>query len=204
MPKDYEIPRCSLCGATLTFYFQTAMPKGCEWHGKTISLFSCVDCADDYYCIPMPYRGGDSPQDIFFGGFNMVGRNYEAMVFDTEDAEIVDDYRERIIFRRWNLIECPSSLKCSKLGGSVNLTQDDLSPRTCDSRWEMLFLLQLEADFRFAILPDAPRQMVYDDFGNSQVPVDEDYCELFLSNWLFIFGSWIDGSGYLYLLSQRP
>ena len=43
LPPGTEIPKCTLCGRELTFFFQIAFPENYPWAGKSMAVFDCTD-----------------------------------------------------------------------------------------------------------------------------------------------------------------
>ena len=109
LPLSLSIPKCTICGDEMTFMFQIAFPKEHFLNKKTMSVYFCTLKDHDIYCIPeIP------PPDVFFDKetdeyidnievtkefLEQYERNFKILVFDTDNAEIVESYEEKCIFK---------------------------------------------------------------------------------------------------------
>ena len=75
----------------------------------------------------------------------------------------------------------------NKIGGIANWILEDESPSRYDSSSEMYFLMQIEQDYEFEIVDNAPRQIELDLSGTPS-PSDEPFYQLFNSNFIYLFG----------------
>lgn len=201
LPPGGGIPRCALCGAKQTFFFQVAFPTAHEWSGLTLVVFSCTSCADEDHLIPEMLEcdllGADIPGDFLVRYQN----NFRFEVFRTDEGQVVPEYDERIGYRRIRLDEERKGPSIGHVGGRPEWLMQDESPGTYDSSFDMCFLMQIDAGMEYAIIGSAPPQMdirLSGEPGPSELP----FYRLFLGNALYLFGT-VDADRHLvYALTQ--
>jgi hypothetical protein len=191
LPCSVELPICSLCGRELTFIFQIAFPDGKIWEGYSLAIFACTSCVNEDFLIPellTPLQGVNIPDNFL----NRYQVNFRFIVFETESSALKQDYVEKVKFQRWLLELTEDRLAPgNKIGGDADWILDDESPSTYKSEVPLIFLLQLEENFRFGMVDGAPPQMDIDWSGSrgAQKPSNRPYYELFIGDALYLFGT---------------
>jgi len=201
LPTDTPIPKCGLCGARQTFFFQIAFPADHWWAGLSLAVFQCTSCANQDHLIPEMLsgvlKGADVPSD-FLGTYQ---KNFRLCVFATESAVSHACYRERVVFRPLRLEEGGKTRGIGLLGGKPRWILEDESPASCNSVTPMRFLLQIQDGVEFQIVPDAPRQIelgLTGDPSQSELP---SY-QLFIGNAIYMFGTEDRRCPLVYIITQ--
>jgi hypothetical protein len=202
LPEDEEIPLCLLCGAKQSFFFQVAMPKGELWGGLSVAVFACTSCEDRNHMIPQLLPGPLHNVAIPSGFLEKYQINFRILVFDTAKSAVVEQYDERVKFKRLHLIPSESiDVDSNKIGGAPNWILDDETPGNYGGAVRMFFLLQLLENFKFEVLQHAPRQVVIGLDGVQRCSNNLHY-ELFVGNKLFFFGTESRDIVQVYVLPQ--
>lgn len=185
LPAGVQVPRCTLCGASQTFFFQIAFPPDQAWAGHSIAVFACTACADENRLIPEMVSGRLAGTDVSAAFLAAYQRNFRFLVFKTEETSLVAGYSERVRFRPVRLtLGAASSL--GQVGGSPHWISDDETPGSVASS-SPVFLLQLSPDVEFETVAGAPRQMEIGLDGTPEESPDEFY-RLFIGNATYLFG----------------
>lgn len=107
IPIAEDLPKCQLCGAEQSFFFQVAFPKNHVWRDLSIAVFACTSCDDEKYCVPemLPQEiltlnriGEDSTGYIFRRGFSRPISG----IFDLSFFPPVGANEEPNMSRRWH------------------------------------------------------------------------------------------------------
>ena len=200
LPAGSAVPKCGLCGAEQTFYFQIAFPYDHIWAGLTLAVFACTNCADGDFLIPemLPgiLPGANIPQEYLL----RYQRNFRFEVFQTTEGQIVKDYNERIRFRRICLGRCNGS-NIGQVGGMPTWILDDESPDVYNSTTRMCFLLQVGRGAKFEIIENSPPQRELGLSGDPE-PSPFDFYQLFLGNEIYFFGTDSSALHLVYALTQ--
>lgn len=204
LPPDMPLPVCRLCGKEMAFFFQVAFPQGHKWEGRSMAVFYCVEEWHHQYCIPeLPHSPSLDKADVTADFLAQYQRNFQTLVFDTGKAVPVDGYREKIAFQ------------------SLAITQEDKT----DGRWDMVMggrpvwimgrrekpasvagdrkpvlLLQVREDFKFPILPHAPREA--DPFFPTKVSPFSWY-SLFARDRIYFWGGQSQEKEWVYISVQK-
>jgi hypothetical protein len=187
LPPGSAVPRCKLCGAEQTFFFQVAFPDDHAWAGLTLAVFACTSCADENSLIPEMLAGALPGANIpknFLEGYQ---KNFRFEVFQTTAGRIANDYHERIRFRRIRFGDGNGS-SLGQIGGTPTWVLEDESPYLYDSTTPMCFLLQVSRGINFETVDGAPRQMEIGLSGD-QEPSPYDFYQLFIGNAVYMFGT---------------
>ena len=113
------------------------------------------------------------------------------------------NYIEKVKFKKWQLNAVDDPLTDgNKIGGQPNWILDDEFPRTYNSTVPMFFLLQIEADFKFETVPDAPGQMKMNILHGIKKLSADPYYELFIGNQLYFFGAMSREEPLVYVVPQ--
>jgi hypothetical protein len=200
LPGSLEIPLCTLCGASQTFFFQVTFPEGHVWGGLTMAVFACTSCANEDYFIPemlqAPLHGVVIPEHFL----ETYQRNFRVLVFEGRDGVLRRDYGEKVKFRAWKLVPAPADAEGTKLGGRPTWYLDDETPASY-GKVPMVFLLQIPEEFRFEKVAGAPPQMKLDLAGRVK-PSPLPFYSLFLRNNLYFFGTQTRTDPHVYILTQ--
>jgi hypothetical protein len=188
LPSGTDLPNCGLCGASQTFFFQTAFPADHAWAGLSLAVFQCTSCANQDYLIPemLPgvLRGADIPSDLLA----KYQKNFRFHVFATEHATVVACYREKVVFQPLRLEEDEKTRGIGSIGGAPIWILEDESPATCNSVIPMHFLLQIQDGVEFQIVSGAPRQIELGLTG-AQIQSAMPFYQLFIGNAIYMFGT---------------
>ena len=202
LPQGEGIPRCKLCGAEESFFFQVAIPKGNAWGGLSLAVFACTSCADENQLIPQMLPGPLSGADIPSGFLESYQTNFQFLIFETTWASPYEKYQEKLKFQPLRLEKASNpDIDENKIGGNPNWLLDDESPKTYGGDTPMFFLLQLLQGFQFEIGKSAPRQIELGLDGSPQ-PSPLDYYQLFNGNKIFLFGTEDRVRPLVYALTQ--
>ena len=162
LPPDVSLPSCRLCGKELAFFFQVAFPQGHKWEGKSMAVFYCVEEWHDRYCIPeLPDGPSLNKVDVTADFLNQYQRNFRVLVFDTAKAVLVEGYQEKVAFRSMAITQedkTDSGWDMVIEGRPVWIMGQAERPASVAGDKKPVLLLQVREDFKFPILPDAPRE----------------------------------------------
>lgn len=196
------MPRCDLCAAEQTFFFQVALPDDQVWPRSSVATFACTSCANENYLIPEMLtgrlRGGEIPE----GFLTAYQRNFRFLVCDTAEATSRREYVERVRFQRLEVVRSDDpAAPGNKIGGVPNWLLEDETPSTYAGKVPMSFLLQLEPGLRFETVESAPRQI---ELGLDAKPRPSSrlHYELFIGNALYLFGTDDPELRLIYAISQ--
>lgn len=202
IPKDVKIPKCKLCGNDEAFFFQVAFPADHNWGSKTMAVFACISCVDERYFIPPMIQGPLHNALIPEGFLDEYQKNFNILVFLTKEAEIRDDYHEKVLFKNIVMHNVKdNNASHMKLGGKPVWYLDDESPATYGGGEQFSFLMQLPEDLEFEILPGSPSQMKL-GFGKQIKPSNKLFYRLFLANYLYFFGVNSNSDCKVYVFTQ--
>lgn len=202
IPEALELPTCRLCGSELTFFFQVAFPQDHVWANLSMAVFACTSCAHEEHFIPEMLEGPLPGVDIPENFLTVYQKNFRILVFKTDEGRLRKDYTEKVAFKRWHLVSSSrANARETKIGGQPGWLLDDEAPATYNHTTPMSFLMQLQEDFTFDKLPDAPPQIT---LGLTQEPEasNDPYYELFLGNNLYFFGTKDSEEPLVYILTQ--
>lgn len=190
LPKNVNIPSCSLCGQQQSFMLQVAFPDEDEheWSGFSLAIFTCTSCANEEHLIPemlqMPLHNVNIPKEFL----KNYQKNFRFLVFNTNEGILREDYIDKVIYKPIDLqLNNDPNTNTNKIGGIANWILEDESPSKYDGSSEMYFLMQIEQDYEFEIADNAPRQMELDLSGSPALSEDSFY-QLFNSNFIYLFG----------------
>jgi hypothetical protein len=182
IPQRFEIPHCTLCGAEMTFFFQITFPKAHVWEGRVIVFFYCTSCYDVDKSWPqiIYVREQINISDNFLDTYQT---NFQIWVFDANGPMALRlDFARRIKFERLEFEKINPKAKygrLTKVGGTpawnVNITtnkeDNELYKEVTYMSGGVDFLMQIERDWPFTRLPDAPLQMILPNyFSNETLP----------------------------------
>lgn len=202
LPVDKEIPRCNLCSAEQTFFFQVALPHDQKWPSTTVAAFACTSCVDEDFLIPEMLMGRLRGIDIPTNFLIDYQRNFRFLVFDTAHAALRSSYAEKIGFRRIKIEASDDpAVPRSKIGGIPNWLLEDETPGSYAGRVPMFFLMQLQAGFRFETVEGAPRQIELGLDGKPR-PSSRPHYELFNGNAIYFFGTYDSDIRLIYAVTQ--
>ena len=205
LPPGMEIPKCTLCGRELTFFFQIAFPEGHPWAGKSMAVFDCTDTWHGDFCIPeLPKGPSLNKIDITADFLSQHQRTFRVLTFDTEAGAVVEGYQDRILFqplditpegktdRSWDFV----------LGGRpVWIMGKPEKPASIAGVKKPLLLTQVRENFRFPIHPDAPKAAdPFTPSGRSPFP----WYSLFTGNRVYFWGAADGGREWIYVSVQSP
>jgi hypothetical protein len=202
LPQGVSVPECKLCGAKQSFFFQVAFPDAHAWSGLTMSVFSCTSCADEDHLIPrmlnVPLHDADIPESFL----TEYQDNFRFLVFESKLGKIKHDYAEKVKFKplHLRLVDDPRA-GGNKVGGMPNWILEDEAPRSYAAKYEMYFIMQLEAGSLFDILESAPSQMEIGLRGSPEPSPSRSY-QLFNGNQIFMFGVRDHKNPLVYVLTQ--
>ena len=213
LPAEVELPRCGLCGAIQTFFFQVAFPSDHIWSGNSLAVFACTMCATQKHWIPPMFYTTKKPLDIPDEFFQNYQINFRFFVFQTNEGQLRYDYTPRVSFLRWHLLPVEDDYleeentideygMFSKVGGRPIWLQFDNAPTTLSSYIPMHFLLQVEHDFEFETVTGAPPQRVIDAQTGKLILSDEPYY-LFLGGAVYLFGTPEPDQRLVYVVIQN-
>jgi hypothetical protein len=196
IPSKYSVPICRFCKSTQTFFFQAAFPGDHAWAGFSVAVFSCTNCASGDHLIPplLPTSLKDAAVPINF--IETPPPNCTFMVFQTERGTMRPEYVPRICFRPWHLVPISPETPANKIGGQPNWLMGDETPASCDGQ-PMAFLMQLQHDQRYPLLPGTPPQAEWIQLARQP----KNYYELFIGNALYLFGTL--PPKYVYAITQK-
>lgn len=198
LPATIEVPRCKLCGADQTFFFQIEFFVSGNTVSQTLAVFACTSCADEKHLIPelAAKKASLKEAEITEEFLRNYQANFSLIIFATEDAVLRSDYDVRILFKALKGLPNSIGREFAKLGGAPDWVLDDEAPK--ESEFE--FLLQVHEGYEFETVDGTSHQIVIDLW---QKPTErkEPYYDLFLQNELYFFVSRVDLS-LVYLLTQ--
>lgn len=180
-----EVPRCTLCGGSQTFFLQIAFPPDQAWAGHSIAVFACTTCAVENRLIPEMVSGRLAGADVSGAFLAAYQRNFRFLVFKTEAANLVAGYSERVRFRPVRLQPGAAS-SSGQVGGSPHWLLEDETPGSLASS-SPVFLLQLSSNVEYETVTGAPRQMEIGLDGTPEQSPDVFY-RLFIGNTTYLFG----------------
>ncbi len=189
LPISEAIPRCALCAAEQTFFFQVALPDDQVWPRSSVATFACTSCANENYLIPEMLAGRLRAGEIPEGFLTAYQRNFRFLVCETDEATLRREYVEKVRFHRLEVVTSGDpSAAGNKIGGVPNWLLEDETPSTYACKVPMSFLLQLEPGLRFETVEGAPRQIELGLDGKPG-PASRLHYELFIGNALYLFGT---------------
>ncbi len=202
LPEHLQLPKCKLCGAPMTFFFQVQFPEKHEWKGKVMAIFACTSCADDNFSL-MPPNGRHLGLPDYF--LNDYEKRFCILVFEQgEISQMRIDYIRVLKHEKLDLQALRnSSTNTTRIGGRPNWRILDDSPKEyMGSRFT--FLMQMFSDnweWEFNKLPEAPQQAMGFGFGKPY-RTDGKY-ELFYGLPLYFFGTLDLEQPKVYVLNQK-
>jgi len=189
LSKGEPIPRCGLCDAEQSFFFQVAFPADNPWSGLSLAVFACTSCKDYDYVVPQWLDESVRAAGIPLGFLDTYQVNFRFLVFATAEATMCDKYTEKVRFKRLQLVPARESDRGKdKLGGVPDWIQHDESPGTYGPDVPMFFLMQLCEGRAFELVPSAPGQIDLDSSGTPYRSKNSFY-SLFLGMPIFLFGT---------------
>ncbi|QDU32088.1 hypothetical protein KS4_01170 [Poriferisphaera corsica] len=200
IPRGYTVPKCKLCGNEQCFYYQIALPTGMFWADKTIALFCCTSCMDESFIVPQMLKTILHQADIPGEFLSNYQRNFEFLVFETNNGFLMESYQEKVKFRAIELIESNELGNFGMLGGTPQWMSENESPASYDGDIPMHFLMQLCSGIEFHVHEAAPPQVELNIMGE-QSPSPFDFYSLFLGNALYLFGTEY-GDPLVYAITQ--
>ena len=212
IPITEDFPKCQLCGAEQSFFFQVAFPKNHVWKDLSIAIFACTSCDDEKYCIPEMLPSGNPSIGLDQGGLYGVNipknflrsyqRNFRILIFPTDQGELRTEYVPKVAYKKLKLSAQGCKEAIGIVGGKPRWIQGDETPASYDVHVPMKFLMQINEYLQFDILPGAPSQMEYDFFTDEIKPSKMRYYELFLGNSIYFFGTEPPYEPLVYVFTQ--
>ena len=127
-----------------------------------MAVFYCVEEWHDRYCIPeLPDGPSLNKVDVTADFLNQYQRNFRVLVFDTAKAVPVEGYQEKVAFRSMAITQEDKTDKGWDMvigGRPVWIMGQAERPALVAGDKKPVLLLQVREDFKFPILPDAPRE----------------------------------------------
>lgn len=170
LPPSLPLPKCTICGAPLTFFFQVEFPAGHMWFGKSLAFFYCTNSIWKHNSVDQfPPQIHASKKNNFIIPFGSLAPEkyqtlFRAYIFDTVEGKLREDYPERVAYHKisWKKsirknLKTPIILGGEPIWtGSKKFGQE--RPILYDDR-PMDLILQIADYFNFDHLPDAPAEM---------------------------------------------
>lgn len=205
LPASCTLPKCKLCGAQQTFFFQVHIQNTSNWVDRSIAVFQCVDCQDVNHLIPLMLEGALYKHKVTDRFLDSYQSNFRVLSFSNkEQLELRYDLPQRIIYREWQLKKNEANLtKHSFVGGVPEWLVDDESPGTYNENGKFEFLMQVAQGKEFNLIDTAPGQMTIGLDGKSKLSTRRSY-RLFLGNEVYFFGTdtaFCDNG--IYVITQR-
>lgn len=198
IPNNESIPICSFCHNELTFYFQIAFAAG-TLRNKTMAVFACTSCAEEEHLIPLMV---EKPKHAIIphSFLKDYQKNFKLILFETDKGIIRDNYEEKIIFKKIELIiqNGKKSKNENQIGGMPFWLLEDETPQSYEGK-KLSFLMQLKENIRFSIHKDAPQQT--EPFAFFE-PIEKDYYELFIGNQIYFFVTEDKVNPEIYIITQ--
>ena len=197
LPPNQELPKCKLCHASMTFFFQIEFPKRHAWAGRVMAVFQCTCCAERDYLTPPSTPDGIHLPDYFLDTYE---KNFRIMNFESKSTTLRQDYIPIIKYESIKLKSKTTSSCITKVNGKPNWRNGNEFPESyMGSRFA--FLMQIWDDWEFFKLEEAPPQTEYPWFGDS-IRTDGKYV-FFGGILLYFFGTLELQSPKVYLFTQR-
>lgn len=194
LPSNISIPITKETNAPMTFFFQITFPKQHPWEGFTLSIFSTTDFVDSDEEFLIPTMLEDELYQVIIPKNFLINyqKYFKVFIFKTDDASIVEDYKEIIQFNSIEFKEIKS--KEDVLFGSIKndpvWVLDDESPKSYNNTVPMQFLFQTKLDYTFKRKSkDTLRQTILDPITEKLGYSWEENYELFLANETYYFGT---------------
>jgi hypothetical protein len=160
----------------MTFFFQIAFPQKHIWEGKVIAFFHCTSYRDMDNYWPKTYytRGQDNYPSIPNDFLDTYQTNFRVYVFETTEPVVQRIEAKRILkFERLSFEKINPKAKyynSTKVGGTPawDLSKldgaDEIYKEVTYMGAGFDFLMQVERDWSFVRLPDAPLQMILPNY----------------------------------------
>jgi hypothetical protein len=167
IPERFEIPYCTQCSAELTFFFQIAFPKKHVWEGKVMAFFHCTSCydVDNFWPKILYVRDHINISDHMLDKYQT---NFRIFVFDaSESVALQHKFKLKLKFESLAFQKINPKAKydnTTKVGGrpawdkSPLEGDDELYKEITYMGGGLEFLMQIERDWPYMRLPDAPLQ----------------------------------------------
>jgi hypothetical protein len=159
MPSEIESPRCKLCDAELTFFFQVEFPTKTAWAGRTLCMFACTTCQDLEYGLPRRPPGYTVEKVVIPDGYiEEYQIDFRTLVFEnTQVAVPRSDIVARFDHQPFEFQRLTDNNKSyeSKIGGRpYGLYESEVPLSYMGSA--MTFLMQLEYEWVFKVREGMP------------------------------------------------
>ena len=189
IPPDVELPRCRLCDAIQTFFFQVAFPERHLWAGESLAVFQCTSCYDGRYLVPMTGPNFLLPGETVPDGVLETNQvNFRLLTFPTDSGVVRESYAPKVQFVPLLLNSGRSEFKTrSRIGGKPNWVNGDRGPGNYMGK-PLDFLMQWEEYFNFLTLPGTPPRAHPSRLTNPLLSVSK-YFDLFSGCELYFFGN---------------
>jgi hypothetical protein len=204
LPVDTKMPKCKLCDAQQTFFFQIAFPTDHNWAGKVMAAFFCTKCADIDYVSPSA-TGPDDFKHLPDNFLQEHSVNYKFLVFEaSQPLRLKNTYialleYEQISFKK---LAQPRS-RSTKVGGEPYWYLEDDTPISYMGSG-FTFLMQLSEDWPlFKKLEDAPEQADVKLFISDSGFRNDGLYQFFGGAPLYFFGTLDLPEPKVYLLNQK-
>jgi uncharacterized protein YwqG len=198
IPKSIDLPKCQLCDAKMTFFFQLKFPKKHEWQDKIIAVFSCTSCDPKGVIVPVSPNFQKIP-DFFLDEYE---KNFKVFVIQpTDKLELRKDYVPILKYEKLSLERPKGKYYTAKIGGKPNWRISDDFPRDYMGS-AFAFLFQI-SDWEFDKYDHAPRQAEYPYFTFSTGFREDGKYALFLGAPLYFFGTLELETPKVYVLNQK-
>ena len=191
LPRDLELPRTTETGELMTFFFSVDLGFSPSWKGKNLSVFATTTYFDEDNCIPEIFSHNMRGYDVPAGALTAYQRQFRIYVTSEAVSALREDYSPRVSYNVIRDGEIPSNtaILLGRRGPSPVWVLDDETPGTYGGREGFDFLFQTVENYRFSLVPGAPRQIVldYTASGNQLIPSLVDKYDLWVNNAAFFF-----------------
>lgn len=207
LPMDIPLPRCTICGDEMTFFFQVSFPKNHSWAEKLVSLFCCTTHDHAGHEIPRIYvplnanslAGADLPDNFL----QQYQTNFNAIVSNVSEGADRLDYHVKIAYRELYLktVKSVSKNDCAIADTPVWRGRDE-APGSYQGE-AMEFLFQVKPSVKYHIVEGAPLQARRSIHPSLPSVRNERNYILFVENALYVFGNSVSKNS-VYIICQRP
>lgn len=203
LPPRLELPACRLCGEPQTFFFQIAFPESHPWAGKVLAVFACTRCTPGDYLTPSS-NPPDDWHNLPDGYLDRYELNFRLQVFNANEPVVVrQDYVPVLRYERIELKKTGRlRSRGTRVGGEPYWYLSDDTPRSYMGS-PLAFLMQLEPNWAFTKLPEAPPQAEPVWFPTDPPHRTDDLYFLFGGVPLYFFGTTALPRPRVYVLNQK-
>lgn len=201
MPANLILPKCQLCGANMTFFFQLEFPKEHQWKNKIMAVFACTSCSPKENITPLMSPDFKHIPDHFLDTY---AKNFFITAFSKAENPIMrSEYIPKIKYEVIEIIRPVPKYFGTKLGGKPDWRISNDFPENYMGN-KFTFLLQILDDFEFPFhkLEDAPPQSEYPRFTFDTGYRTDDRYVLFGGVPLYFFGTLDTDNPQVYVMNQ--